>query len=322
MKRRAFLAAVGVALAAPRLGRAQQSGKVYRIGWLGNSKLDSPEAIRIWDAFRLELQRWGWSEGRNITFVHRFADGVLERHPQLARELVELKVDLIMTTSGTGAAAAKNASGTIPVVFAFVPNAVELGLVASLARPGGNLTGLQTSGVELVGKRLELLKEAFPRISRIGYLAVPASLYNQEASRAAEKLGVQLLSAKVERAEDLSAAFAAPMRADAWFIGEAILYFAKRKTIVEAIATLRRPAMYSSTLFVDVGGLMAYSADQVDQIRRAAGLVDKILRGAKPADLPIEQPTRFELAINLKTARQLGITIPPSFLARADRVIE
>ena len=322
MKRRAFLTAVGVALAAPRFGLAQQPGKVYRIGWLGNSRLNTPESTRPWDAFRLELTSKGWSEGRTVAFEHRFADGVVERYPQLARELIELKVDLIMTTTGTGAAAAKKATDTIPIVFALVPNPVELGLVASLARPGGNLTGLQTSGVELVGKRLELLKEAFPKISRIAYLPVPAAIYNKEASRAAEKLGVLLYLAKVERAEDLPAAVAEQARAGAWFVGESVLYFANRRTIVELIAKQRKPAMYPSTLFVDVGGLMAYSADQADQLRRAARLVDKILRGAKPADVPVEQPTQFELAINLTTARQLGIDIPPSFLARADRVIE
>ena len=327
MKRRAFLATVGAALAAPRLGLAQQPGKVYRIGWLGNSRLDTPETIRTWDAFRLELQHRGWSEGRNVAFEHRFAEGVVERYPQLARELVELKVDLIMTTTGTGAAAAKKATDTTPVVFALVPNAVELGLVTSLARPGGNLTDLQTGGIELVGKRLELLKEAFPKISRVGYLSFSAatsfaSLHNEEASRAAGKLGIQLLPAKVERVEDLSAAVAAPARVDAWFIGDRPLYYTNRKNIVELIAKQRKPAMYPSTFFVDVGGLMAYSADQADQLRRAAGLVDRILRGAKPADLPVEQPKQFELAINLKTARELGITIPPSFRARADRVIE
>ncbi len=308
-------------LAAPLAAGAQQPEKVRRVGWLGNSKLNTPETIASWDAFRLELQRKGWSEGRNLAFEQRFANGDVALFPQHARELVELKVEVIMATSGSAAAAAKKATASIPVIFATVPDPVETGLVASLAHPGGNLTGFSTQGIDLAGKRLELLKEAFPRIVRVAYLPLALERFNEPVHRAAEKLGIHLLSARVTQPEDLVGAIAALAYADAWFVAEHLTYFARRHTILDAIARQRKPAMYPSTFFVRAGGLMSYSVDQKDHYRSAAGLVDRILRGAKPADLPVEQPTKFELVINLKTARALGLTVPQSVLIRADKVI-
>ena len=319
--RRAFVGAISLgALAWPSVAEAQQAG-IYRIGWLGNSRLDTPETVAGWDAFRLELQIRGWSEGRNVAFEQRFAAGVSERHPENVRELIELKVDLILATSGPAARAATKATDTIPIVFVAIPNPVEQGLVANLARPGGNVTGLSTQGLDLVGKRLELLKEAFPRTSRVAFLA-GRSLEDQPAFQAAEKLGVQLLPATVRRAEDLSGAMAELAHADAWFVGEYALYFAHRSRIIEFVAGQRKPAMYPSTFFVAAGGLMSYSVAQKDQLRRAAAMVDRILHGAKPADMPVEQPTKFELVINLKTAKALGLTIALSLLLRADEVVQ
>ena len=322
MDRRQFIRVVGSgALGVTLSASAQQAGRVYRIGWLGNSRLDTPETLAGWDAFRLELQSRGWSEGRNVAFEQRFAAGVSERHPENVRELIELKVDLILATSGPAARAARKATDTIPIVFVAIPNPVEQGLVANLARPGGNVTGLSTQGLDLVGKRLELLKEAFPRASRVAFLAgrLPE---DQSAYQAAEKLGVQLLPVAVRRPEDLSGAMAELAHADAWFVGEYAIYFAHRSTIIELVARQRKPVMYPSTFFVAAGGLMSYSVAQKDQSRRAAAMVDRILRGARPADMPVEQPTKFELVINLKTAKALGLTIPPSLLQRADEVIQ
>jgi len=320
MQRRALVAVVA-ALAAPKPMLAQQPGKPVRIGWLGNTAPGTPEAFAIWDAFRLELQRRGWSEGRNVVFERRFAEGVADRFPQLARELIESKVDVIVASSGRAASAAKKATDTIPVVFASVPGPVEQGLVASLARPGGNLTGLATLGNELTGKRLELLKEAFPRISRVAVLSSGPEA-DQEAQRTAAALGVQLLTTRAQRAEDLPGAIAALPQADAWFVQDGLMHFANRRTIVELVAKQVKPAIYPHVIYVEAGGLMSYSVDLKDQFRRAAGYVDRILRGAKPADLPVEQPTQFELAINLKTAKALGLAIPKNMLLRAERVIE
>jgi putative ABC transport system substrate-binding protein len=321
MNRRVFLWMAALSAIAPSIVRAQQAGKVIRIGWLGNSPLDAPETLAPWDAFRAELRNRGWSEGRNLVFVTRFAAGVSERHPQHVRELIDANVDLIVATSGPAARAAKRATDTIPVVFASIPDPVEQGLVASLGRPGGNLTGLTTLGVDLAGKRMQLLKEAFPAATRIGVLTDPAANLDRLVDYAG-RLGVQLLRTGVTRAEDLAGAMRSLSGADAWFVGDQALYYANRRTIIDLVAEQRKPAMYPSTFFVDAGGLMAYSVAQKGQYRRLAELVDRILRGANPADLPVEQPTEFEIAFNLKTARALGLKVSPALLARADRVIE
>jgi putative ABC transport system substrate-binding protein len=320
--RRIFLATALLGTWKPSLVAAQPTGKVFRIGLLGNSPLDTPESVATWDAFRAELQKRGWSEGRNLAYVHRFAAGVAERHAQHARELIDANVDVIVTTTGSAAAAARRATSTIPIVFASVPDPVEQGLVASLPHPGGNLTGLTTLGLELSGKRLELLHEAFPAATRIAFLAAKLPERDRSVDETARRLGVQLLPARVTRAEDLAAAMRLLSQADAWFVGEEIIYFANRRTIFDFVHEQRKPAMYPSTFFVDAGGLMSYSVAQQAQYRRLAMLVDRILRGAKPGDLPVEQPAQFELAINVKTANTLGLVIPSSVLVRADRLVQ
>ena len=318
-RRRALLA--GGAAMVPRLARAQAAIKVYRIGWLGNSAPVTPEATAVWDAFGNELQRLRWTLGRDLIIERRFAEGAVEQFPQLARELAERNVDVIVATSGNAALAAKALGGTVPIVFASVPRPVEMGLVASLARPGGNLTGLATQSDELEGKRLQLLKEGFARTARVAFLSDERQP-GETLRQAARALGIELLPVLARGGADISSAMAAAGRRDAWFVSDAALYFAQRKLIVEQVALQRKPAIYPHTVFAQAGGLMSYAADLKDQFRRAASLVDKILRGAKPADLPIEQPTRFELVINLKTARALGLTIPKSLLLRADEVIQ
>jgi putative tryptophan/tyrosine transport system substrate-binding protein len=236
--------------------------------------------------------------------------------------LIDANVDVIIATSGSAAAAAKRTTNTIPIVFASVPSPVEQGLVASLARPGGNVTGLTTLGLDLARKRLQLLKDAFPGVKRIAFLAARSPELDQPVDETAHRLGLDLLPARVTRAEDLSAAMNRLSYADAWFVGEDVIYFANRRPIIDIVFQQRKPAMYPSTFFVDAGGLMSYSVAQESQYRRLAALVDRILRGAKPADLPVEQPTELELAINTKTAKMLGLVFPPSFLVRADRLVQ
>jgi len=325
MRRRDFTILIAGAAVTPIIGsspaRGQQPDRRYRVGWLGNSKLNTPPTIAFWDAFRLELQRRGWTEGQNVAFEQRFAEGVPERFPQHVRELLELKVDLIVAVGGGAAAAARNATDAIPVVFLIVSDPLRQKLVVSLARPGGNLTGLSSQANETVGKRLELLKEAFPRVVRIAYLPEGASI-DEQANQAAHALGLQLLPAPVRQAEDLPSAIAELAHADAWYVSDHPRYFSHFRTVVALIAAQGKPAMYPAAHFVREGGLMSYSLDLFNQARDAAGFVDRILRGAKPADLPVQQPTKFELVINLKTAKALGITISESFLARADEVIE
>jgi putative ABC transport system substrate-binding protein len=267
-------------------------------------------------------------EGQNIVIERRFADGKLDRLPALAAELVNFKVDVIFAPPTTAALAAKKATSAIPIVFALVGDPVGTGFVASLARPGWNMTGLSTINVELGAKRLELLKEAFPTVSRVAVLLNPTDPSNvlqlKETQRAAQALGMQLLPIEAQRPEDFDPAFLAMTtgRADALLVMENPINFTHRKLIVDLSNKSRRPAMHALTELVDAGGLMSYSVSYPDQFRRAATYVDKILKGAKPADLPVEQPTKFELVINLKTAKALGLTIPPSLLFRADQVIQ
>lgn len=315
----AGLACALVANQSQRGALAQQPGKMRRIGWLGNVPPVTPEAAAIVDAFNFELQRLGWTEGRDVVFERRYGEGAVDRLPGLARELIAHNVDVIFAT-GAGALAAKQATLTIPIVFAAVPDPVATGLVASLARPAGNLTGLTSQSPELVGKRLQLLQETAPSIARVAYLT-GATDSNPELHHAAAVLGIELLPAKAQRAEDLVAAFAAGKRADAWFVPDGAMHFAQRRAIVELVAKQSKPATYPHTVFAQAGGLMSYAVDLKDQYRRAAGFVDQVLRGAKPADLPVQQPVKFEFVINLKTAKTLGLTIPPSVLLRADEVI-
>jgi putative tryptophan/tyrosine transport system substrate-binding protein len=318
-------ALAALVLATIHLAGAQQPKKVYRIGIL---LVGSPAFYSAWiDVFRQALKELGYMEGKNIAIEYRYAEGKADRLPFLAAELVGLKVDVIVSSSTPSVLAAKQATNTIPIVFVSIADPVASGLVASLARPGGNITGLSIVAVELSGKRLELLKEAVPNIARVAFLwnsANPAQAPQwREAQAAAQVLGLQLQSLEVRSSNDFDSAFEAALRerAQALVTTPAALLGAHLKRIVEFAAKNRLPAMYANPDFVDAGGLMSYAPSYGDLSRRAATYVDKILKGTKPADLPVEQPKKFEFVINLKAAKQIGLTIPPNVLARADKVI-
>jgi len=306
--------------------QAQQPVKVPRIGVLAPPSA-SFFSNRI-EAFRQGLRDLGYVEGKNIAIEYRYAEGKLDRLPGLAADLVQLKVDVILTASEFGVLAAKNATRTIPIVFAVTEDAVESGLVSSLARPGGNVTGLTVLAGDLGGKRLELLKESFPKAAWVAFLwpsggprgKVPFT----EMEAAAKALGLKLQSLPVRGLDDFEPAFEAAKRegAHALVTTPTSVINTQRDRIVDFAAKNRLPAMYASSEFVEAGGLMSYAPSYPDLFRRAATYVDKILKGAKPADLPVEQPTKFELVINVKTAKQIGLTIPPNVLARADKVIK
>jgi ABC-type uncharacterized transport system substrate-binding protein len=316
--------ALSLALA-PLAARAQPPGKVHRIGVLASPSAASEHAR--FEAFRQGMRDLGYAEGRDVIIEYRYADGKAERLPGLAAELVGLKVDLILTAGDFGIRAAKEATATIPIVVALAGDLVGPGHVESLARPGGNITGL-TTGPLLSQKRLELLKTAFPKVGRVALFWNPGNATNvtqlKETESAARTLGVRVLPLEVRRAEDLEGALQSALRgrADAVLgIGDTVLLFHRRQ-IVDFAAKNRLPAMYSLQEYMDDGGLMMYGPNVPDMYRRAATFVDKILKGTKPAELPIEQATRFNLIINMKTAKALKLTIPPSVLGRADHVIE
>jgi ABC-type uncharacterized transport system substrate-binding protein len=323
MDRRTFLAGAGALLAAPLATEAQQARKVYRIGVLAN------EPSPMWDAFRQRLKELGYVEGQNIVFEYRWAAGQVERFPGLAAELVGLKVDVIVTVGNAATGALKHATATVPIVMATSGDPVGAGLVTSLAHPGGNVTALTVvAGRDIGGKQLELLKEVVPKFARVAYLfdaANPGSLLTQkELEAAARALGVGLRLTGIRNENDLEAAFTAitKERVGALLVAAGPFETIHRRRIVDLAASSRLPAMYGARWFVDDGGLISYGVSLLDNFRRAATYVDKILKGAKPADLPVEQPTKFELVINLKTAKALGLTIPPSLLVRADEVIQ
>ena len=325
--RRAFIGSlVGSLLAAPLAAETQQAGKVYRIGVLEPTSM-ALNAANL-DAFRKGLRELGYVEGRNMMIEYRSADGRSERFPDLAAELVRLKVDVILTRGTPAVMAAKNATGTIPVVMAASGDPVLSGVVSSLARPGGNVTGLSAVVVEVSGKRLELIREVAPGVSRVAALFNMSNpndaLQWKETETAAPTLRVQLQLLDVRKPGDFAGAFDAAVkgRAGALFVGLDALTWANHRPIVELAAKHRLPAIYGGREFVNAGGLIAYGVSYPHLYRRAASYVDKILKGAKPADLPIEQPTKFELVINLKTAKALGLTIPQSLLGRADEVIQ
>jgi putative ABC transport system substrate-binding protein len=320
VERRAVIVGGVATLVAPNAAGAQQADKVARIGVLAVSAAAFSPRI---EAFRRGLREHGYVEGKNIVFAYRYAEGKLDRLPDLAVELVALKVDVIVTASPPSVRAAKRATSTIPIVFAAVGDPVATGLVKSLARPGGNVTGLSILGPELDGKRLELLKEAVTKTSRVAVLFGPESP-RKELEIAAQALGIQLVLLPVRELGDFEPAFETARKESvhALLTSPSPLLNTVRERIVELAAKNRLPAMYGSSEFVEAGGLMSYAPSYVYLFRRAAIYVDKILRGAKPADLPVEQATKFELVINLKTAKALGLTIPPSLLARADQVIE
>ena len=311
---------------APFAVEGQPTGKVYRIGVL--ETVSSTLNTANLDAFRQGLRELGYVEGQNFVIEYRSADGRPERFPGLATELVRLKVDLIVTRGTPAGLAAKKATGSIPIVMASSADPAGYGIVSRLARPGGNVTGLSTIGVELAGKRLELLKEAIPRIARIAQLAnmsSPASASQwPQIEVAARSLGLEPQLLDVRASEDFARAFdtAIKQRADAVSVANDTLIQTNRRRIVDLSAKHRLPSIFGSREFVDAGGLMAYGPNFTDLYRRAATYVDKIFKGAKPADLPVEQPTKFELAINLKTAKALGLTIPQSILVRADEIIQ
>ncbi len=329
MDRRTFLGALtGSILTVPLAAEAQEAGKVYRIGYVSNSPPNTPESSRLYEAFRQGLRERGWVEGRNAVIEWRFAEGRMERFPDLAADLVRLKVDVIVTLGGPAARAARQATTTIPIVAVAVSDPVGQGFVASLARPGGNVTGLATLFPELAVKRLGLLREILPDVSRVAVLWNAANPGNviilRGVQAAAQTLGVTLQTREVRGPDDFEAAFAKMRRErpDALMILDDPLLFQYRASIVGFAAKKRLPTMHPFRESVEAGGLIAYSVNLAELNRRAAEYVDKILKGAKPADLPIEQPTEFELVINLRTAKAFGLTIPQSLLQRADLVIE
>ena len=308
------------------LAQAQQPTKVPRIGYLTTVSLSAISA-RI-EAFRQGLRELGYMEGKNIVIERRFAEGKLDRLPELAAELVHLKVDIIVTTGPSPTRAAKQATSMIPIVMAQDSDPVGNGFVASLARPGGNITGLSTLAPELTGKRLELLKEIVPKLSSVAVLGTSTNPGNaqqlREVELAAGALKVKLQHLDVLDPKDIETAFRAASkgRADAVLVLASPVFVNKRTEIVELAVKSRIPAIYHRPDFVEDGGLMTYGVNFTDLDRRAATYVDKILKGAKPADLPVEQPKKFEFIINLKAAKQIELTIPPNVLARADKVIK
>ncbi|MBI3706668.1 MAG: ABC transporter substrate-binding protein [Proteobacteria bacterium] len=314
----------GTAVAWPTAARAQQVGKVYRIGIL--EPIPAAQNAANLDALRKGLRSLGYVEGQNLVIEYRSADGRAERFPDLASELVGLKVDLIVTRGTPAVQAAKKATGTIPVVMAAM--GAPFLVVASLARPGGNVTGMTTFSAELIGKRIELLKELVPNLSRLALLhniGNPMSPPEWEETKAAAgSLALQVVLLDVRNEEDLSHAFqvALQQHVDALLIGADGLTQVHQRTIVDLAARNGLPAIHPSSDFVGIGGLVSYAVNYPHLYFRAASFVDKILKGAKPADLPVEQPATFELVINLKTAKALGLTIPPAILIRADEVIE
>ena len=327
IKRRKFLTLFGGAvLAWPLAVRAQPMAKVWHVGMLETTAA-TLNATNL-DAFKQALRQLGYIEGQNLIVEYRSGDGHIERFPQLAAELVRLNVDIIITRGTPTALAAKEATATIPIVMAAIGEPVETGMVASLARPGGNVTGLSAFVTELTAKRIEIMREVIPQLSRMALIdnmanrSVPAQW--DETKRAAFALGIQPQLYDVRKAEDIERAFSSAIaqRVNALSVGNDSVVIANRIQVVQLAAKHRLPAIYATRDFVDAGGLLSYAAHYPDLYRRAAAYVDKIFKGAKPADLPVEQPTKFEIVVNLKAASALGLTVPSTLLARADEVIE
>ena len=326
MKRREFITLLGGAVAAwPLAARAQQPGRLRTIGFLGPN---THSAASEWVAALVKrLRELGWTEGRTITIEYRWAEGREERFAEIAAELVRLKADVIVTSGTQAVMASKNATSVIPIVFATAGDPVGSGLVASLARPGGNVTGLATLANELAGKRLELLREVVPSLRRLAIMGNVGNPYITlelgEVRAAARMLGLEAITLEIRRAQDLASAFEAlKSGADALYVCTDALVNTHRIRINIAALGERLPTMHGSRDFVEAGGLMSYGPNFPDMFRRAADYVDKILRGAKPGDLPVEQPTKFDLVVNLTTAKALRLEIPPTLLTRADEVLE
>jgi len=317
---------VATPLAVAAVTEAQQPKKVPRIGYLSGSAAAAMSSRT--EAFQHGLRDLGYVEGKNIVIEYRYAEGKLHRLPAPAAELVRLKVDLIVSAGPAVTRAAKQATATIPIVMAFDEDPVGSGFAASLARPGGNITGLATFGPEISGKQLELKKEIVPKLSRVGVfgdvIRPGTAQALKEINVAADGFGVQLQYLEVRGPKDIETAFraAGKERAEAVLVQRSAVLFSQRRQLADLAAKSRLPAIYGSLEYVEDGGLMSYGVSIPDLFRRAATYVDKILKGAKPADLPVEQPTKFELVINLKAAKQIGLTIPPNVLARADKVIK
>ena len=327
MKRRAMLGTIAVGLlAAPRIVRAQPAGKVSRIGYLAPGSATAMAGFR--QAFIDGLREHGWIEERNISIEYRWQDAAKPTLAELAAELARPPLALIFAVNTPAALATKRTGTRLPVVFAQVSEPVAIGLVESVSRPGRNFTGLTTINRELMSKRLELLKQTIPGLSRVGYLANPDyevhKLQLTELTATARGLGLALHLAEVRAPSEFEAAFArmAAAHVGAVLVQQDDLFVGNRAIIIEQATQRRLPSMYVFSLYPRAGGLMSYGANAEDLYRRAAGYVDKILKGAKPADLPVERPVKFELAINLKTAKALGLTIPPSLLLQADQVID
>jgi putative ABC transport system substrate-binding protein len=325
MRRRAFIAALGGAAALPLAAHAQQAGKLPTIGYLGSA---TPATQGQWVAAFVErLRELGWIDGRNVTIEYRWGEGRDERFAEIAAEFVRLKVDVIVTLGTQPVLAAKQATAHVPIVFAAAGDPVGTGLVASLARPGSNLTGLSLQAPDLAGKRLELLREVIPSLRRVAVLInvgnAAAVRELGEVQAAARTLGLELITLEIRRAEDIAPAIEAlKSRTEVLYVPSDPLFTPNRIRINTLALSARLPTIFFERDYVDAGGLMSYGPNRSDMFRRAAELVDKILRGAKPGDLPVEQPTKFELVINLTTAKALGIDVPTSLLARADEVIE
>jgi putative ABC transport system substrate-binding protein len=332
MDRRCFLlSSLAGVLAAPLAAEAQQAGKVARIGFLLTASLAYPETQATLEAFRQGLREHGYIEGQNIVVEYRAADSRIERLPALATELTHLKVDVIVAGATPSARAAQQATTTIPIVGVSMGDPVRDGLVASLAKPGGNVTGTTFLGPELVPKRFELLKEALPRASRVAVLWHPGAFAEQtmeemwkEAEVSARTFGLQLRRVEVRGPDEIDRGFSRIIRerAQAVFVFPSTMLFNERRRLVELAGKHRVPLLGNAREFAVLGGLIAYGASLPESARRSAFYVARILKGDKPGDLPVEQPTKFELVINLKTAKALGLTIPPSLLLRADQVIE
>ena len=331
MRRRDFLTILGVAAAWPRLLRAQQAGKIPRIGLLVSGSLEKADVRFPFDIVRKAFAELGYVEGQNIVFEQRGTNGTIEELPAVASELVGLKVDVIFAMATPAGRAAQRATSTIPIVVGSMGDPVQDGLVASLSHPGGNLTGTTFLGPELVPKRLALLKELLPAVSKIAVLWHPGAFSEQTTSGMLKQvtdmaggLGLRLQLIEVRSSEEFERAFAnmAKERVDALFPLPSPMLYQERKRLVDLAAQYRLPAVYNAREFVDVGGLISYGASVPELNRRAAAYVDKILKGAKPSNLPVEQPTKFDLAVNRKTAKSLGIDVPSSLLATADEVID
>jgi putative ABC transport system substrate-binding protein len=329
MRRRDFIAVLGSVLARPVVGRAQSPRGVPRIGFLTTEQLGSQGGSI--DAFQQGLRELGYVEGRNVLVDYRTVESRVERYHELATELVDIPVDLIVATNSLAGRAARQATSTLPIIVPVMGDPVADGLVASIARPGGNVTGLTFLGPELLPKRLSLLKQGLPTISRVAALWHPNAYGERTMSDmiaqtegTARTLGLELPRVAVHGPEEFEEAFSviAGERPEALLVFPSPMLFAERRRIVALTARYRLPSMAMSREFPELGGLMSYGASIYDLVRRGATYVDKIIRGAKPTDLPVEQPTKFELAINLATAKSLGLTIPTSLLANADEVIE